>query len=152
MNSILTPGPTPPLLLATNITFAALQLLLFVLLIATYSYHFAILSVLCGGLWWSINWFATELRAAQVKEEEAEALRKRERREKGKGWKEKGEVEDSADDEGESTEVEEEGQGTGEVMAGSGGRHGGVVVTGLEQGEARQRRVEEDGSGDEGDR
>ena len=64
-NSIFTPGPTPTLLVATNAAFAALQLLLLVLLIATYSLHFLVLSVLCGGLWYSINWFATEISKEQ---------------------------------------------------------------------------------------
>ena len=59
--SIFTPGPTPTLLVATNATFAALQLLLLVLLIATYSLHFLALSCICGGLWYSINWFASEI-------------------------------------------------------------------------------------------
>jgi len=68
-SSIFTPGPTPTLLVATNVTFAALQLLLLVLLIATYSIHFIVLSFLCAGLWYSINWFATELQIAQAKEE-----------------------------------------------------------------------------------
>jgi len=75
-SSVFTPGATPTLLLATNVTFGALQLLLFALLIATYSIHFVILSLLCGGLWWSINWFAMELQAAQQKEEEAKRIRK----------------------------------------------------------------------------
>jgi len=64
-NSIFTPGPTPTLLVATNAAFAALQLLLLILLLATYSIHFLVLSVLCGGLWYSINWFATEIAKAQ---------------------------------------------------------------------------------------
>ena len=68
-NSVFTPGTTPTLLVATNASFAALQLLLIVLLIATYSLHFLVLSVLCGGLWWSINWFVSELRAAKAQEE-----------------------------------------------------------------------------------
>ena len=68
-NSIFVPGPTPTLLVATNATFAALQLLLLVLLIATYSVHFVILSILSAGLWWSINWFAKELLQAQAEEE-----------------------------------------------------------------------------------
>ncbi|KAJ5506206.1 Endoplasmic reticulum protein Pkr1 [Penicillium expansum] len=57
-SSIFTPGPTPTLLIATNVTFAALH----------------------GGLWWSINWFAAEVRLAQLaqetekeKQEEADA-------------------------------------------------------------------------------
>ncbi|KAF2851108.1 Pkr1-domain-containing protein [Plenodomus tracheiphilus IPT5] len=49
--SIFTPGPTPTLLVATNASFAALQLLFFAMLIATYSIHFIILSFLCAGLW-----------------------------------------------------------------------------------------------------
>ncbi|KAI1466623.1 Pkr1-domain-containing protein [Daldinia caldariorum] len=66
--SIFTPGTTPTLLVATNATFAALQLVLFLLLVGTYSIHFVILSFLCGGLWWAINWFAAELKVAQDKE------------------------------------------------------------------------------------
>jgi len=68
-SSVFTPGPTPTLLLATNVTFLALQLLLFILLIATYSIHFLILSFLSAGLWGSINWFAKELVAAQKKDD-----------------------------------------------------------------------------------
>ncbi|KAJ3553360.1 hypothetical protein NPX13_g10902 [Xylaria arbuscula] len=71
--SIFTPGTTPTLLLATNVTFASLQLVLLALLIATYSVHFVALSLISGGLWWAINWFATELRAAQEKEEAEKA-------------------------------------------------------------------------------
>lgn len=104
-SSIFTPGTTPTLIVATNVTFAALQALLLTLLVATQSIHFAILTVLCGGLWWSINWFATELKAAQAKEDEAEKLRKRKKGESE--WRRKGEVDDSADDEGEDTEVED---------------------------------------------
>lgn len=74
--AVFTPGPTPTLLLATNITFGCLQLLLAGLLAATYSIHFVILSILCGGLWWAINWFAYELQQAQQKEAEAERIRK----------------------------------------------------------------------------
>ena len=63
--SIFTPGPTPTLLVATNVTFAALQLLLFLLLISTFSIHFVVLSFLCAALWCSINWLAAELKQAQ---------------------------------------------------------------------------------------
>ena len=68
--SIFTPGPTPTLLIATNVTFAALQVVLASLLYVTYSVHFLVLSFLCAGLWWAINWFATELKVHQQQEEE----------------------------------------------------------------------------------
>ncbi|KAI4200475.1 MAG: hypothetical protein LQ350_003923 [Teloschistes chrysophthalmus] len=71
--SIFTPGPTPSLLLATNGSFAALQIVLLVLLILTYSVHFIVLSGLCAGLWWSINWFAVELEIAKKEAKEREA-------------------------------------------------------------------------------
>ncbi|KAI1906507.1 SMK killer toxin resistance protein [Ophidiomyces ophidiicola] len=67
-SSIFTPGTTPTLLLATNATFAALQVLLLALLYATHSIHFIVLSGLCAALWWSINWFAAELEAVKKKE------------------------------------------------------------------------------------
>ncbi|KAL9110419.1 MAG: hypothetical protein Q9227_004963 [Pyrenula ochraceoflavens] len=75
-NSIFTPGPTPTLLVATNTTFAALQTLLFILLVATHSVHFIVLSILSAGLWWSINWFASELAAAKRAEQEEEKQRR----------------------------------------------------------------------------
>lgn len=75
--SIFIPGPTPSLLIATNVTFAALQIVLASLLVATYSIHFVILSCLSGGLWWAINWFARELKASheQEKKDQAKAVR-----------------------------------------------------------------------------
>lgn len=69
-SSVFTPGPTPTLLVATNATFAALQLVLFLLLVATYSIHFVVLSILSAALWWSINWFAKEVRQEQARQEE----------------------------------------------------------------------------------
>ncbi|KAL9005409.1 MAG: hypothetical protein Q9188_001803 [Gyalolechia gomerana] len=68
--SIFTPGPTHSLLVATNVSFAALQVIFFILLLLTYSVHFIVLSVLCAGLWWSINWFAAELEAVRQAEKE----------------------------------------------------------------------------------
>lgn len=76
INSIFTPGPTSSLVLATNVSFACLQVVLFALLIATYSIHFFILSIVCGGLWAAINWFVKELaihEAQQKQENETEA-------------------------------------------------------------------------------
>lgn len=72
-SSVFTPGPTPTLLIATNVTFAALQLILVALLGATRSIHFVVLSILCAGLWWSINWFAIELERARLAEQDVNA-------------------------------------------------------------------------------
>lgn len=83
--SIFTPGPTPTLIVATNVSFAALQIVLLALLALTYSIHFAVLSFLSAGLWWAINWFVRELQAANEKEKEAKQLRemRRDRDERG---------------------------------------------------------------------
>lgn len=67
--SIFKEGPTPSLLIATNVTFAALELVLIALIFLTYSIHFVILFVLAGALWWAINWFVAELRLAKAEEE-----------------------------------------------------------------------------------
>ncbi|KAH7401475.1 ER protein Pkr1-domain-containing protein [Pyrenochaeta sp. MPI-SDFR-AT-0127] len=106
--SVFTPGPTPTLLVATNASFAALQLLFLAMLLATYSIHFVILSILCGGLWWSINWFAAEIRAAQAKEEEAKRIREARRgKDSGRGdGGDDGEAMDTGDDTEVDTEVE----------------------------------------------
>lgn len=77
--SIFTPGTTPTLLIATNASFAALQFLLLVLLLATYSIHFLVLSILSAALWYAINWFAQEL---QIEHARAAAQEQQERREK----------------------------------------------------------------------
>ncbi|KAL3424838.1 V-type ATPase assembly factor PKR1 [Phlyctema vagabunda] len=70
VQSIFTPGPTPTLVVATNVAFASLQLVLLLLLIATYSIHFLILSFLSAALWSAINWFVKELAIAQAHTEE----------------------------------------------------------------------------------
>jgi len=109
-NSVFTPGTTPTLLVATNASFLALQVLLGILLLATRSVHFLVLSGLCGGLWWSINWFAVELKKAEKAEEEAGRLRKRrsDLAEERSG-RETDDGEDEAEDETE-TETEVEGK------------------------------------------
>ncbi|CAH0049927.1 unnamed protein product [Clonostachys solani] len=85
--SIFTPGPTPTILRATNVTFAALQLVLLLMLAATHSIHCVVLSVLCAGLWWSVNWFAAELWAVQeserAREEKEGGADKEKRRRRG---------------------------------------------------------------------
>lgn len=101
--SIFTPGPTPTLLIATNASFAALQLLFFALFIGTYSIHFVILSFLTGGLWYGINWFAKEIRIAQKAEEEAKRIRAERR---GNQEDEAGDGDQADIDTGDDTEVD----------------------------------------------
>ena len=101
--SIFTPGPTPTLLIATNASFAALQLLFFALFVGTYSIHFVILSFLTGGLWYGINWFAKEIRIAQKAEEEAKRIRAERR---GSQKDAVGEGEQADIDTGDETEVD----------------------------------------------
>jgi STAM-binding protein len=100
--SIFTPGPTPTLVVATNATFAVLQVVLAILLLLTKSIHLAVLSVLCGGLWWGINWFVAELAKAEKAEEEARRLRKRRTAREGSGKSDEGDAEDDADDDDEN--------------------------------------------------
>lgn len=102
--SVFIPGATPALLIATNATFAYLQLLRGALLFTTYSIHFATLSFTYMGPSYIINWHAYGLQQAQAKEVEAERLHKRRREEdegRTKGHRADG---DSADGEGENTE------------------------------------------------
>ncbi|KJZ77885.1 hypothetical protein HIM_02522 [Hirsutella minnesotensis 3608] len=106
--SIFVPGPTPTILKAANATFAALQAVLLVLLVATTSVHFVILSVLCAGLWWSINWFAAELAVAQKQEQQRESEDKRLRQAQGA---------DAAADTSSDTEVEGTATRTGAAAA-----------------------------------
>lgn len=148
--SVFVSGPTPTLLLATNATFFCLQLVLFLLLLATYSIHFAILSVLCGGLWWAINWFAAEVAAVRAEEEAREAKEKGKERDGSEvraaavGGGAGGDGE-SADDEGESTEVEDA------VSASAGAEgleasRGSLSLSGFEEGAVRSGREEEGGA------
>jgi hypothetical protein len=136
--SVFVSGPTPTLLIATNATFALLQLVLVLLLAATYSIHFAILSVICGGLWWSINWFAAEV--AAVRAEEEAKVKKEKEREDAQPVEKGGE---RADDEGESTEVEEVG---GVSVGGLETSRGSLSLSGFEEGVVRTGREEERGA------
>ncbi|KGQ02025.1 hypothetical protein PAAG_11201 [Paracoccidioides lutzii Pb01] len=74
-SSIFVSGVTPTLLLATNATFAALQILLFALLLATFNIHFVILSILCGCLWLGINWFVKEVELSRSQAEPTNTAR-----------------------------------------------------------------------------
>ncbi|MCJ1461750.1 SMK killer toxin resistance protein [Pseudocyphellaria aurata] len=97
VHSIVTPGPTHTLVVATNVSFAALQLCLLALLILTYSVHFLVLSFLSAGLWWAINWFVRELDAANAKEREAKQLRATQRERDDRTREESGTETEAAD-------------------------------------------------------
>ena len=125
VDSIFTPGPTPTLIVATNVSFAALQLVLLALLVATYSVHFLVLSFLSAGLWWAINWFAKEVREANTKGEEAQRL-------EGSG-KEK----DSKGTEDSDTETEGQ-EGLGQENESS--KHGGGFLRPGRDGESLRKR------------
>jgi len=131
-NSIFTPGPTSSLLVATNASFAALQLLLFALLIATYSVHFVVLSLLCGGLWWGINWFVAELKIHEAAAKEKE-LREKDLVRDGKGGAESSESDTDA-----QTIVDEvKGSGSNEVEVLPTGK--GLVDRAKEESQERSR-------------
>jgi hypothetical protein len=136
--SVFTSGPTPTLLIATNVTFAALQLVLALLLFATYSIHFVVLSTICGGLWWSINWFASEVAAVRAEEEAKAAEEEREKEEKDvktRGMKEGGQDGgQDGDDEGESTEVENDGDAVSSSYGGLESSRGDLSLSGFEEG------------------
>ena len=104
--SVFTPGPTPTLIYATNASFFALQTVLLLLLAATYSIHFLILSFLCGGLWWAINWFVRELETAKRLEKEKDT---KDRDKEGRHGGSEGDDEDGEDDDGDGTETEDAG-------------------------------------------
>jgi hypothetical protein len=104
--SVFTPGPTPTLVVATNVTFAVLQAVLAILLLLTHSIHLAVLSALCGGLWWGINWFIAELQKAEKAEEEARRLRQRRTLREGSGKSDEADVEDDEEEDEEEDENE----------------------------------------------
>ncbi|RVD87815.1 uncharacterized protein DFL_002024 [Arthrobotrys flagrans] len=101
--AIFTPGAPPALLLATNVSFACLQLTLLFMLFLTGSFHFFFLSIMCVGVWGGINWFVREVEALRKVEEQAEGIRR------VQGILEEEEKErqqDESDDAGRSTGVE----------------------------------------------
>lgn len=59
--AVLEGGTNRSLVLATHGSFAALQLVLAMLLAATRSWHFVFLSLLCAATWGGIIWFVAEL-------------------------------------------------------------------------------------------
>jgi hypothetical protein len=58
-DSIFTPGPTPVLVRAMNISFAALLALLVPLIFFTKNIHVFFLSVIAAGLWIAMQWFVS---------------------------------------------------------------------------------------------
>jgi ER protein Pkr1 len=96
-------------MIATNLTFGSLQILLLALFLATYSAHFVALSFLCAGLWWSVNWFAMELAKTRQIEEEAKRIRRRKTEEIGRT--QEGEADDEGDDGARSGEEHGEAEG-----------------------------------------
>lgn len=85
--------------------------MLALLLIFTRSVHFAILSLLSGGLWWAINWFAAEIRAVEGVEREAKAIRERdEKRADGGGGGESAREAQQQEEEEEGTDRTDEDQ------------------------------------------
>lgn len=74
--AIFTPGAPPALLIATNVSFALLQLTLLVLLLATSSWHFVFLSILCLGVWGGINWFVREMEQLKKVDEQVVEIRR----------------------------------------------------------------------------
>ncbi|OBR15854.1 ER protein Pkr1 [Colletotrichum higginsianum IMI 349063] len=118
--SIFIPGPTPTLVRAANATFAALQVLLAVLLLTTWSIHFVILSFLSGFLWFSINWFVNEL--AIHAEQEAKKARLAESSSSGVGGGGGGGGGNTQGTDDSDTEVE------GAVAGGVGARKKGAAV------------------------
>jgi len=139
--SVFTSGPTPTLLLATNVTFAALQLVLALLLFATYSIHFVILSTICGGLWYSINWFASEVAAVRA-EEEAKAAEEKRVEEENMMKRDGGGDGGDGDDEGESTEVEGEDGAGSSSYGGLESSRGDLSLSGFEEGAVNTGREE----------
>ncbi|KAG8532807.1 uncharacterized protein KY384_002685 [Bacidia gigantensis] len=137
--SIFTPGPTPSLVRATNIAFFSLQIVLSLLLAATYSIHFVILSFLCAGLWWGVNWFVRELEEANAKEREKE--KERSAKEGAKGGSSGGgggsEGDDEEDDGGSGTETEDMKAGAGEEET-AGPVVGGGNFAGVEGGDVKK--------------
>ncbi|KAF2864187.1 Pkr1-domain-containing protein [Piedraia hortae CBS 480.64] len=100
VNSILTAGPTPSLVQATHAAFLSLQMLLFLLLLATRSIHFAVLGCIAAMLWATVAWFITEL----------ERERERERQRVGGSENdERSEKKDTEKEKPPNTEEEEEG-------------------------------------------
>ncbi|KAJ5478499.1 hypothetical protein N7530_004008 [Penicillium desertorum] len=123
-SSIFTPGPTPTLLIATNVTFAALQIIFFALLLATYSLHFVALSIISGGLWWAINWFAAEVRLAQ-QAQEAE----KEKQESGDAKTKNPAVGESADSETETEAIVAKKTGDKSAAVATGSAASGLLPT-----------------------
>lgn len=151
--SVFTPGPTPTLIHATNISFLALQSILFVLLLATYSIHFIILSFLSAGLWAGINWFVRELEASTQREKEKQ-IELDGKANKGSGEGEGSEGDNEEGSHGSGTETEEAPRGalrpqnavTRETATGTGASGAGGLTLNKQETDLRKRRSFGEGS------
>lgn len=74
-NSVFEPGTNQSVLIATYGSLAALQATLLALLLATRSWHFVFLSIVCACLWAAVVWFVNELEAVKKVEAEAKRIR-----------------------------------------------------------------------------
>ena len=90
--SVFTPGTTPALVLATNVTFFLLQIILLILLYATLSYHFIAMNIICVGLWGGVNWFVKEVEEFKRSEEAKKLESEKDNSSLGKDKKQSGEV------------------------------------------------------------
>ncbi|KAK6361311.1 SMK killer toxin resistance protein [Orbilia blumenaviensis] len=124
--AIFTPGAPPALLLATNVSFACLQLTLLSMLFLTGSFHFFFLSIMCVGVWGGINWFVREVEALRKIEDQAEGIRR------VQGALEEEEKERRQQDEDEEYD---------------GGRSTGIEISAKEQVERRKSVDEEEDDG-----
>jgi len=73
--SVFQPGTNRSVVLATHMSFAALQATFVALLLATRSWHFVFLNAICGGLWAAVAWLINEVAKADLVEAEAQRLR-----------------------------------------------------------------------------
>ncbi|KAK6503399.1 SMK killer toxin resistance protein [Arthrobotrys musiformis] len=125
--AIFTPGAPPALLLATNVSFACLQLTLLAMLFLTGSFHFFFLSIMCVGVWGGINWFVREVEALRKVEEQAEGIRTIQR-----------ELEEEEEERRREDEEED------------GGRSTGVEISAREEAQVERRKGDDDEEEDDG--
>ncbi|CAR23433.1 Pkr1p [Lachancea thermotolerans CBS 6340] len=68
--SIFTPGASPQLIVATHVSFFLLTACLSWLIFWTKNIHFIMLLIISTLLWGTVTWFISELKSAQMKDNE----------------------------------------------------------------------------------